>query len=315
MRKLANALIVLCSISGSTLWALDLALPQSAQQVSTATTAPDRYNLPIGTYNGKAVPIEPVEGTVTREVWRVDSASITNLQLIQPIRETLAQAGYEIVLDCADAACGGFAFRFNIEVVPPPDMYLNLNDFHVLSARHPEGAINVLISGTSVTRFLQIIHVAQSPGSGLETSPTTIFGVQRPVPRASDPRPTGGLTAALEHDGRVVLDDLTFETGSSTLTTGSYASLRALASYLIENPSRQVALVGHTDAEGSLEGNMALSLRRAQSVQTRMVETYGANADQLDASGMGYLAPRTTNLTPEGRAANRRVEAVLTSTK
>ncbi|MCR9113710.1 MAG: OmpA family protein, partial [Rhodobacteraceae bacterium] len=36
---------------------------------------------------------------------------------------------------------------------------------------------------------------------------------------------------------------------------------------------------------------------------------------QLEAGGMGYLSPLTTNLTPEGREANRRVEAVLLNTE
>jgi len=74
-----------------------------------------------------------------------------------------------------------------------------------------------------------------------------------------------------------------------------------------------VVLVGHTDASGALAPNIALSRARAQAVRAALV-ALGAKADQIGAEGAGYLAPRATNLTPEGRAQNRRVEVMLTPT-
>ena len=41
----------------------------------------------------------------------------------------------------------------------------------------------------------------------------------------------------------------------------------------------------------------------------------GVQAAQVGAEGVGYLAPRAPNQTEEGRQKNRRVEAVLASTK
>jgi OOP family OmpA-OmpF porin len=73
----------------------------------------------------------------------------------------------------------------------------------------------------------------------------------------------------------------------------------------------RVALVGHTDATGSLDANIALSRKRAASVKDRLVRAYGIAVSRLDAEGMGYLAPIASNLTQAGRDANRRVEAVL----
>jgi len=72
--------------------------------------------------------------------------------------------------------------------------------------------------------------------------------------------------------------------------------------------------VGHTDAEGSLDGNIALSRRRAASVLERLVTAYQVDRRQMEAQGMGYLAPIASNLTEEGREANRRVEVIVTST-
>ena len=50
-------------------------------------------------------------------------------------------------------------------------------------------------------------------------------------------------------------------------------------------------------------------------VVTRLVERHGVDSAQVSYDGVGYLAPRATNLTPEGRTKNRRVEVILTSTQ
>jgi OOP family OmpA-OmpF porin len=136
-----------------------------------------------------------------------------------------------------------------------------------------------------------------------------------PAAAAAPGGPAPGLAAALAQTGAVALDDLTFATGSAQLGPGDFASLRDLAAYLAGNPDRTVALVGHTDASGDLAGNVALSRARAASVRDRLVRDYGAPADRVTAEGVGYLAPRATNLTPEGRTLNRRVEVVLTQVR
>ncbi len=102
--------------------------------------------------------------------------------------------------------------------------------------------------------------------------------------------------------------------GMAQLGAGDYASLRALAEYLAANPAARVALVGHTDATGALEVNIAISRRRAASVMERLASDYAVPRQQMTAEGMGWLAPLATNITPEGREANRRVEAVLLTT-
>ena len=71
--------------------------------------------------------------------------------------------------------------------------------------------------------------------------------------------------------------------------------------------------MGHSDAVGSLEANIALSRARARSVAGRLVDTHGVARGQLRAEGAGYLAPRASNATEDGRALNRRVEVVVLS--
>jgi OOP family OmpA-OmpF porin len=111
-----------------------------------------------------------------------------------------------------------------------------------------------------------------------------------------------------------VLDDLAFETGSVTLE-GEYASLRALSDFLSASPGTTIALVGHTDAEGGAEGNIALSRRRAEAARKLLIERHGADPARIETHGVGFFAPLGPNDTEAGRAANRRVEAVITSTE
>ena len=81
------------------------------------------------------------------------------------------------------------------------------------------------------------------------------------------------------------------------------------------NPDKIVALVGHTDASGSLVANIALSERRAELVRQALIDRYSVEEARLTSEGVGYLAPRAPNQTEEGRQKNRRVEAIVTSTR
>ena len=128
---------------------------------------------------------------------------------------------------------------------------------------------------------------------------------------AEAPPETPEIITCLQGSGHVVLKDLDFASGAGALSDRSYATLEALAAYLKANPARVVALVGHTDATGSLEANTALSRKRAEAVRARLIGKYEVPGGQVVAQGAGYLAPVASNLTQAGREANRRVEAVL----
>jgi len=90
-------------------------------------------------------------------------------------------------------------------------------------------------------------------------------------------------------------------------------ALERLAAFLKDQPTVRIALVGHTDSVGSLQPNIALSRSRAAAVRDRLIEIYDIPPAQIEAEGMGYLAPVASNLTAQGREDNRRVEAVLLS--
>jgi OOP family OmpA-OmpF porin len=306
-------------LSATAAGALELNLPGNAVLMREVVTEAGALDLPTGATVEGWLPTEPHEGHVTVQAWRIGADHLAPLQILAPLREQLVADGWEIRLDCATEACGGFDFRRRVDVLPPPEMFVNLGDFRWLSAVKGEEAVALMVSRSEAAGFVQVTRVgpAGARGAAVAAADAAPVAGTAPAVRAA---PSGLPGAAefgvtLETAGRVVLSDLTFATGSAELAPGDFGSLAALAAYLAGNPGRRVALVGHTDAEGSLEANIALSKRRAGSVLERLAGQYGVARSQLEAEGMGYLAPVATNLTPEGREVNRRVEVILLSTE
>ncbi|WP_299847146.1 OmpA family protein [uncultured Roseovarius sp.] len=296
--------------------ALELQLPGNAIQTGEAVRDPDSYLLPVAPFENGNVPVIEVEGRVSQQTWRIAQTGLTTLQMIRPLRDQLVQAGYEIILDCGGQQCGGFDFRFNTRVSPAPEMYVDLFDFRFLSARMPgsgasdmKNVVSVICSQADDAGYVQIIQVTAEPGAA---TPAVRVDDPAPIKTENDPVP---VIRSLTEQGHVILEDLDFATGSSTLGPGPHASLVALAEYLLADGKRRIALVGHTDRMGSLESNVALSRRRATSVMDRLVADHGVRRVQLEANGVGYLSPIAPNTTREGREANRRVEAVLLNDK
>ncbi len=301
--------------------ALELSLPAGATLTGEVRRAAEAYLVPTDVYSDGQIPAIDAEGFFLQQAWRLDAPGLTSLQLQRPLRRQVVDAGYSIMLDCAARECGGFDFRFNTRILPAPDMFVDLRDYRFLSARK-EGAggvmdyVTVLVSQVSGSGYIQVIRLAQS-----ETATGSLTAEEATPPeetvttgemRAAE---TGPLAERLTQVGHAVLSDLDFETGTVSLGPGPHPSLQALAAFLREDPERRVALVGHTDTVGTLENNTALSRRRAAAVLERLVSEYDIPRRQLAAEGMGYLAPVASNLTEEGREANRRVEAVLLNTE
>ncbi len=307
--------------------AVELPLPSGAQVTRSETEEGGAYRLPTGAWTGAALPAARIDGTITRTAWRIAGRDLTPLQILEPLRGALEEAGWEVLFDCETGGCGGFDFRFATEVLPAPAMYVDLTDYRFLAARGPGGAagIGLLVSRDGPDAYVQAIRAvpgesgaaassetpdrpddgdgaataAESPGTGAE-------------PEADAPAEADGeaVIARLEARGHAVLADLRFESGATSLGAGAVASLDAIAAYLAANPDRRVLIVGHTDATGSLEANRAVSRARARAAAGYLREA-GVPAARINAEGAGYLAPVASNLTAAGRLRNRRVEAVL----
>ena len=292
---------------------LTLNLPATVVAEESRSETPGSYALPLGPFDGQSVPSRSVEGALDQRVFELDAPDMTTLAVLEPLRAQITAAGYKVLLDCHTEGCGGFDFRFGTDVMPEPDMHVDLGDFRFLSAEKGDEAISVLVSRSATASYVQITRVTPVAMAAAPAGTTVDLEVE--VPRGLPAPITGDIGATLDAAGSVVLEDLVFASGSSALAEGEYGSLAGLVAWLEANPDGTLALVGHTDASGTLAANIALSERRARAVAQVLVNTYGADARRISSEGVGFLAPRASNQTDEGRQKNRRVEAVVTSTR
>jgi len=101
-----------------------------------------------------------------------------------------------------------------------------------------------------------------------------------------------------------------FELGSATLSDEARDQLDEAIALLLESPATTVIVEGHTDNVGSALANQALSEARSQAV-VEYLAVGGIDPARLIAVGVGEADPIASNDTPEGRAANRRIEFVV----
>lgn len=306
-----RALIALVCLAGVA-HSQTLDFPGNATLQAEVVSPLDSYQMPMGIWDNGAMPMQTVEGRFVQQAWRIEASSLTLLQLVRPLREQLLNDRYRIIFECQTEACGGFDFRFGVQTLPPPAMQINIGDFRFLAAEKtgadgPE-YLSLFVSRTAQAGYVQVTDVRP-----VNPQDTPVATTDAAPLRAGDAAPADDLAVRLNTIGRAVLADLSFATGSAQLAEGDFASLQALADYLLLYPDRTVALVGHTDASGSLDTNIALSKRRAGSVAERLITDYGVDRQQLEAEGMGYLAPIANNMTEQGREANRRVEVIVTT--
>ena len=311
-RMLLLSLSVVLSVEANGARALDLDLPGASVETASRDDSLSAQPFPTSAYQGDATQMVMAEGAVIHHAYRLPGTSLTAFQLIDPLRKQLEVAGFRIVFACADSLCGGFDFRYLLDLLPEPAMHVDLGNFQYLLAQHPDGrTIAIVTSRATSAGFVHISTVTPSDTPDVEL----IAPSPGPETPAGTLPPNRDVIATLEARGRVVLDDLSFETGATELGAGPFASLTQIAAYLTAHPLTKIVLVGHTDTVGGLANNTSLSRKRAEAVRSRMISAHGVSPDQVSAEGIGYLAPRVSNATPKGRETNRRVEAVIASTQ
>ncbi len=108
--------------------------------------------------------------------------------------------------------------------------------------------------------------------------------------------------------------DLLFATDSASVRSDLRRDLQTVASSLLKYPNSQIEVIGHTDNTGAAAYNQDLSQRRAVSVASVLRES-GVPGGRVSAYGRGEDQPIASNLTPDGRAQNRRVEIIIRPTR
>jgi outer membrane protein OmpA-like peptidoglycan-associated protein len=126
---------------------------------------------------------------------------------------------------------------------------------------------------------------------------------------------SNGITIVNTGDRLIVSlpNDLTFATDSAAISPAVTVDLRQVSQSLVRYPDSTVQVVGHTDSDGEASYNQALSERRANTVADQ-VQAGGVPYSRLRTLGRGEEQPVASNLTPEGKAQNRRVEIIIVPT-
>ncbi len=131
---------------------------------------------------------------------------------------------------------------------------------------------------------------------------------QAPVVQAArPPPPPAAAPPPPPVQKKIVLRGVNFDFNKATIRPDAAGILREAATILKENAKLQVSVEGHTDAIGSDEYNLKLSLRRATAVKQFLVKE-GIAESRLSVRGFGKTQPVASNDTDDGRAQNRRVE-------
>jgi outer membrane protein OmpA-like peptidoglycan-associated protein len=256
----------------------------------------DAYTLPVGPIKNKAGPSISLEGRAFRIAYRQDPGP-SMLEVMRNFENRLVERGFEVIFQCDAKACGGYDFRYGIEILPIPQMDVDTSRFRYLAARAPGG------EGTPET------HVSVLVSNVNKQIRTQVIVVEREVMenRMID---AAAMAEGISIEGHIALYDIRFDYDSAAIKPESEPSLAEIAKMLKAQPDLNVMIVGHTDSEGSRDYNMDLSRRRAASVVDALVKNHGISRDRLASGGVGYLAPVASNRTEEGRALNRRVELI-----
>lgn len=104
--------------------------------------------------------------------------------------------------------------------------------------------------------------------------------------------------------------DILFAVDSTHITPSLRSDLSVLAQNLINYQNSTIQIIGHTDNTGSADYNQSLSKERALAVSS-ILQQNGVPQFRIQSTGRGESQPIASNLTPEGRAQNRRVDVVI----
>ena len=114
------------------------------------------------------------------------------------------------------------------------------------------------------------------------------------------------------YDGSTSSRVIYFAFDNASVPAAAFETLRAHATYLKNNSNAKVRLEGHADERGTREYNVALSERRAQSVE-KFLRVQGVSAAQIEMVSYGEEKPAAYGSDEMSWAKNRRVELNYTA--
>ena len=272
-------------------------LPSSAKLVASDQSDTKNISLALSSWDREiGISRLNITGKTVTNVYQIDGTSLTLDQMFKPIIDDLENRKFSVELYCNTQVCGGFNFRKNLEIFKPPFMLINVANYSVVTAKKDNTAVSLIASKLGTTIYLQVVSIGINENDLIQPDIKS---------------ETNSFSLTLINEGAIVLDDLIYRSGSSTLGDGPFNSLLELARFLKSTPTASIILVGHSDSTGELSQNIELSKNRAQAVANRLINSHNIDQSRISAEGIGFLSPKTNNSTGISRKKNRRVEAVL----
>ncbi|WP_169054045.1 OmpA family protein [Nitratireductor sp. XY-223] len=239
--------------------------------------------------------LKPIEGTVTRIAYTLDGDQ-SLAEVARNFELGLTGNGFEIVFECDTKACGGGNLAYALDTFPLPKMVVDPFNYRYLGAKR---------SGAEGEVYASVV-ISADTHKKIRTQ-VTVVEIDKLAFQMVDAK---AMQDAFAEKGSVALYGIYFDTDKANIKPESAPTLEEMAKFLNGAPELSVVIVGHTDNQGSMDYNLGLSHRRAQSVVDALSSAHGISKERMVAAGAGFLAPVARNDTEDGRAKNRRVEMI-----
>ncbi|WP_240543473.1 OmpA family protein [Spirosoma foliorum] len=254
--------------------------------------------------------------TIKLTVWAVDSR--TN-KLISDARFTISgKAGKTTLLLTPDSATGlvktDLPGRGIYQLTSSANGYGDFTKSIKLDSVQSEARVMLTPKKTPDINQTQAL-----PEAVVKSAKTTYVGTPAAKPAFRGPTLPSSLPmpvvtkkpfGTLEKGKAIPLKNIYFDQSSPVLRPESAPELDQLAVVLLENPSMQIEIRGHTDNQGDFDLNVKLSCDRCQAVVDYLVNK-GISKTRLKAVGRGPIDAIAPNNNEENRKKNRRVEFVV----
>jgi OOP family OmpA-OmpF porin len=284
-------------------------------QTDIPTSTFTRFNLQTKKREFSSPAIQ-AEGERTR-IWYEAAGETTSAELFGNYANELAAQGFSMVYDSTKDASVG---KWNGYLIPfgSTEGDLNtsrskfvfsgasMNQIRTLSARRVKDGQILYVHLLTVQWDKDNAAFKAKRGAYAALDIVQAGSMQQAMVTVS----AGDMSKAMNSTGRVALYGIVFDTAKADIKSESKPALEEIARLLKTEAALKLRVVGHTDNQGTLDSNIALSKRRAEAVNAALTGQYGIAAARLSAYGVADLAPIASNIDQSGRAKNRRVELV-----
>lgn len=255
-----------------------------------------------------------VEGAITR-FWYEAAGDATSTEVARNYLNELKAKGFQILYDSAEDPKAKHwsmflaPFRSDRRKARVDNWALGFApdaSIHSITAKleRPEGNVYVAVITVRWEADNKDYKVKRGVYASVDVIETTAMKQNMVVASADE------MSQSIASLGRVALYGIFFDSDKAEILPKSKPALGEIAKLLQKEPALNLRVVGHTDAVGGMEANLALSRRRAEAVMAALTKQYQVAASRLTSHGVSSLAPLATNGTEDGRAKNRRVELV-----